>query len=389
METHNADYIKKINRFKIIKTLCRQDDINRNLIAQSIGLTGAAVTKIVSSLIQEGYLLETARFSEKRQRKARYLTIRDDTYQAVVCYIGRHSLTSAIIDISGRIIFSRDYFFHYSLNQQKLLQEILEDTIAMVNDMKFSLGIVLITPGIPIVDKSLRKEAGQSGEPFFWETMALKKFIRDTFSQPVYIENDSNAALAGELWFGKGRDSENVVLYSIGKGIGAAVYQNGQIMRGKNGNSVEIGHVTIDFKGPQCQCGNNGCLELYAGIDTLLAQLPKHNGILADESDLVHLFIRAANGDKQCLKVVRNYAAIVSEGAIILYNMFLPDKIILTNNEAHYIDLSYITDFINENISKRVYSLAREIAPVEVSSRKKEAFLLGGMIFALEKALIC
>lgn len=94
--------------------------------------------------------------------------------------------------------------------------------------------------------------------------MPLKQFIQDHFGVPMALENDATVVAYGEQWKGAGRDVKDFLCVTLGTGLGGGAVCGGKLLRGFNGNAVEIGHITLDCRGPRCCCGNRGCLELYA-----------------------------------------------------------------------------------------------------------------------------
>jgi glucokinase len=97
-----------------------------------------------------------------------------------------------------------------------------------------------------------------------WTNTPLRALFFEAFKVPVFVENDANAAALGELMFGAGRGSQEIVYVTISTGIGGGVISNGQLLQGMSGSGGELGHMTIDWRGPRCNCGNIGCLESIA-----------------------------------------------------------------------------------------------------------------------------
>lgn len=94
-----------------------------------------------------------------------------------------------------------------------------------------------------------------------WKDVPLRDIFQKHFAKPVYLENDANAAALAEHMFGAGRNSQEMVYMTISTGIGGGVITNGQIVEGIAGTAGEVGHMTIDWQGERCNCGNIGCLE--------------------------------------------------------------------------------------------------------------------------------
>jgi len=97
-----------------------------------------------------------------------------------------------------------------------------------------------------------------------WINVPLRDALQDHFNKPAFVENDANAAALGEHMFGAGRGSQEMVYITVSTGIGGGMISNGQIIEGIFGTAGEIGHMTIDWHGDRCNCGNIGCLESIA-----------------------------------------------------------------------------------------------------------------------------
>lgn len=97
-----------------------------------------------------------------------------------------------------------------------------------------------------------------------WQTVPLKDLLQEHYRLPVFVENDANAAALGEYRFGAGQGCEHMVYLAVSSGIGGGVIANGRLLDGMNGAAAELGHITIDWQGERCACGNIGCLEILA-----------------------------------------------------------------------------------------------------------------------------
>ncbi|MCH3918375.1 MAG: ROK family transcriptional regulator [Spirochaetia bacterium] len=377
--------MKNINRFEILQMIYQTKDINRNVITQTTGLTSAAVTKIINSLIAEGVVSEKSFYSEFRKRRSRYLSICRDTYATVILCLCRNMVKAAIVDISGSIIYSRDCQVSYAMLDDFLIGDIVKDVFSHIQDETKCLGCVCISPGIRSAKNIVSENSSSKSVPFFWNIEKIQAIVEKAYHVPFYTENDSNAALLGEMWFGAGRESKNTVLYNIGKGIGSAVCLNGSILSGYQNSSIEIGHVTINFNGPQCACGNRGCLELYAGLDHFQGKLATFNEKHETNYSLEETFSRARNGDEACNSFVHEYALMVAEGAVILANMFKPEKIIVTTNEADFLYLPPIIETIKEEVFSRIFSISEQKVKIEASTLRSNGYMLGGVAVAVRK----
>jgi glucokinase len=86
----------------------------------------------------------------------------------------------------------------------------------------------------------------------------------------VFLENDANAATLGEKWLGAARDVDDMVMLTLGTGVGGGIVLQGRIWHGMTGMAGEFGHMTVEPEGPSCGCGNRGCVEQYASATAVV-----------------------------------------------------------------------------------------------------------------------
>jgi glucokinase len=103
-----------------------------------------------------------------------------------------------------------------------------------------------------------------------WNGVDLSQELNELIDLPVFLENDANAAAWGEFRFGAGRGSSNLLMVTVGTGIGGGIIINGQLLRGAYGVAAEIGHLRVLPEGHLCGCGERGCFEQYASGNALL-----------------------------------------------------------------------------------------------------------------------
>jgi glucokinase len=157
---------------------------------------------------------------------------------------------------------------------------------------------------------------------------------------PVVIDNDANVAAWGERSFGTARGSDNIVMLTLGTGIGSGIVANGRLVRGHTGGGAELGHTVIDPDGPQCPCGLRGCLEQFAS-GTAIARLGREaardvpgSSILdfAGSIDAItaeHVARAARQFDETARSVLRIAGEHLGIGLSNVANLFDPEAIVL------------------------------------------------------------
>jgi len=101
------------------------------------------------------------------------------------------------------------------------------------------------------------------GALHYLQGLRLSDLVGLPVEVPVFADNDARVALAGEMVWGAAKGYENVIMLTLGAGVGGAVISNGQLLRGHAGVAGNLGHLTLDPDGPLCSCGNRGCLETF------------------------------------------------------------------------------------------------------------------------------
>ncbi len=156
------------------------------------------------------------------------------------------------------------------------------------------LGVGIGAPGIVDLEGGTVKYPPNLAN---WGIFRLGDETSKLINEIVQVENDANAAAVGELKFGAGKGMRSFIMVTLGTGVGGCIIADGKVFRGDEGGAGEIGHTTIDYNGPLCNCGNRGCVEAYVG--------QKHLSRRAAERLKSHpesLIYKLINGDAEKLE---------------------------------------------------------------------------------------
>ncbi|MBU3144821.1 ROK family protein [Clostridium sp. CF012] len=255
--------------------------------------------------------------------------------------IGGTNIKAGLVDSSGKVYeFSKiptnakEGFNKTFISIQRLIEKYID--IAGRDNLK---GIGCACTGqIDSVDGKVLYAANTFPELSGFE---LKKELVAFSGLEVEVENDVNAAALGEKWIGAARDVDDFLCITLGTGVGGAIYKNGNIDHGFRGVSAEFGHMSINFNGEQCSCGNKGCFERYASVSSLirhfkeaLAKGEKSMVVDMAENDLHNIngeiiFKAQALGDKLATKIVNEYNKAIATGIVSLVHIFNPEAVII------------------------------------------------------------
>ncbi|ESY75117.1 transcriptional regulator [Mesorhizobium sp. LNHC221B00] len=171
-----------------------------------------------------------------------------------------------------------------------------------------------------------RRGAVLSGGYVNLASVALAQRLEDMTGKPVIIDNDCNMALAAEMALGAGRGQDNIVMFTIGTGIGGAVAQGRRITRG-SATAGQLGHITVDVDGEVCACGRRGCVETTSS-GTALGRHIARAGLGADIS-VDQLFARDAAGDIQARGILDAWARPLRAAIDTAVAVLDPDMVLL------------------------------------------------------------
>jgi glucokinase len=220
--------------------------------------------------------------------------------------------------------------------------------------------------------------------------------IEKEFKKKVYVENDANAAAIGELIFGVGKKLESFIMITLGTGVGGGIIIKNRIYRGEFGAAGEIGHVSIDHAGPQCNCGSTGCIEAYVGNHYLVSRIKKE---LADHQtskiwelidyDLEKLTpkiieIASEKGDTYAQGVVKKMGFYIGCALASVSNLLDISTFIIGGGVSGF--GKPLFDAIKETASSRVLTPLRKRVEVHPAKLKNDAGIKGASALVFYKS---
>ena len=184
---------------------------------------------------------------------------------AVGVDLGGSHVSAGIVDIEGRLLCQSEKTIKKSLGAKNIIENdifgVINDCIEKIGDRREHVkGIGIGIPG---------RTDSKNGICVFapnlkWENINIKDILNKKTDLPIFILNDVRAMAVGEKFFGNGQGFKNFICLAIGTGIGGGIVLNGQLVLGASEGAGEIGHITVDSNGPECGCGNRGCIEAFS-----------------------------------------------------------------------------------------------------------------------------
>jgi glucokinase len=252
--------------------------------------------------------------------------------------LGGTNTSVGVVDDSGRELLNSRFPTHPRESAAAFVARLA----GVIHELVGRLGPGATLRGIGIASPAANGLRGTIESPanLGWGTVNIMEMVRGHFSVPVAITNDANAALLGEQMFGVARGMKNVIMITLGTGLGAGIAVDGKLIQGENGAAGEFGHMTLDPRGRVCGCGRRGCVETYVSapgvrrtVHELLAERLDESPLrsitfndltaetvsrLANDGDAIALEALAITG-RHLGRLVADLAAAFDPEAVVLY----------------------------------------------------------------------
>ena len=258
--------------------------------------------------------------------------------------VGGTKAQAVVLDPAGDVVQSTQRPTPRGDHSLDALVDVLIDLADEVGH-EGSLGVGV--PGLVTRTGVLRAAPNLDGVADF----AIAELLSNRFGSAVHVDNDATCATVAEWSLGAGVGTSDMMLVTLGTGIGGGVVADGALRRGANGFAGEFGHMVVDPSGPVCPCGRRGCWERYAsgsGLARLareaatghrLHNVVRHAGGDAQAVRGEHVQAAALDGDPEAVAVIDDFARWVALGLANLTNVLDPELFVLGGGLAGASDL--------------------------------------------------
>ncbi|WP_170138795.1 ROK family protein [Oceanobacillus chungangensis] len=179
--------------------------------------------------------------------------------------IGGTKIAMAIVDQNGKVFYKNTYPTPNTTNLETM--KLLNENVLNLIDIANQESMHLVSVGIGSagqVDYENGKILSGTVNIKDWNNVDIRGFLSQTTKLPIYVDNDANTFVIAEHQLGGGKNVNDIISITLGTGIGGGVVTGGKVLRGAWGGAAELGHLTVKFDGPKCNCGSIGCIETYA-----------------------------------------------------------------------------------------------------------------------------
>jgi len=390
-----STYRKKINTNRIIKIIREKGPISRIDISAQTKITQSTITRITEELLKAKIIKEIGTVTSARGRRPILLTFNPRCHYSIGVQFSRLKVAVKLTDLDGKVYSSR------FLKQPKI--ESFESVINFIHTSidevveeagvtkKRLLGIGIGLPG-PLNDLS----DGTISPPNFYnqKKIPLLTLFEERHKLPVYLDNSSNVAALSEKWFGNGIGHNNMLYIFAEAGIGAGIFIGGELYRGNNGEAGLIGHLTIDYDGNLCTCGNYGCLETFSSISSIEENVKKKLKLSSpverdlfpgdidniEFEDIIHAELKQSKIANEAFQEAGRFLGV---GVANLVNLFDPEIIVIGGKLG--VSSPRIIQSIKETLNQRTLSLKSNNITV-IKSGIEDPVVLGASALVIDDA---
>lgn len=222
------------------------------------------------------------------------------------------------------------------------------------------IGVGIGVPG-PVDDNGVVYKAVNLG----WSVMNINEELETRLGIPVKAGNDANVAALGEMWCGGGKGCKDVVLATLGTGVGGGIIVNGKVVTGSKGAGGEIGHIHIvDDEPDACGCGNHGCLEQYASATGIVRLAKRRLAASKDDSVLrisqeknalsaKAVFDAVKDGDKIACEIAEEFGMYLGKGLAMIAAVVNPEVFVLGGGVSKAGEI--LCDYVLKNFEKYAF----------------------------------
>jgi predicted NBD/HSP70 family sugar kinase len=366
--------LRNANQARIIELLKMSGELSQAEIARHTGLAPATVSNIVRELAGTGIIHDAGEGKRRKLRLARAAGF------AVGIDFGHRHVTVAVADLGHAILAER----RIPLGPVGSAAENLSRASTLLREAMSGIGgdmsdVVGIGMGLPAPIDSRTGEVGAVSILPGWVGVPAAEVASEHFGRRVEVDNDANLGALGEHMWGAGQGCDNLAYLKLADGVGAGLFVDGRLFRGRNGTAGEIGHTMFDEFGRVCRCGNRGCLETIVAARSVIDLLEPRYGADLTIADIVRM---ADDGDVACIRVLADTGRQAGVAVANLCNLFNPERILIGGELAQAGELMLAP--MRESVRRCGIPSSTHDVHIELAELGARAPVLGAVALALQ-----
>jgi glucokinase len=287
--------------------------------------------------------------------------------------LGGTNLRAAAVNTEGLILHKVSVPVNFHSGPESVVKHIAEviKNLGTRTGVRGLRGVGIGVPGF--IDIEAGFILGSANLPGF-QGFPVRDEIQRCLGTPIILENDANAAALGEMWIGAGKNVKDLVLLTLGTGIGGGIIADGKVLHGFLGMAGELGHMTVYPDGNPCGCGNSGCLEKHASA-TAIAAMGRMMHFGKEEVTAADVYALALAGNDRAKLVFESVGRALGIALANLINLFNFPLYLISGGPLPAWDLFAPSMFTE--VRRRSFTFARTGTKIEKAALGADAGLFG------------
>lgn len=352
-------------------------------LASMTGLARSTIVARIDALLQSGMITAADESKSTGGRPSARVVFNPNARIVVAVSLGATHCIVAVTNLDGEVLARRKLSVAISRPPATVLRDVLNEMQDLLSalgpDAPALAGVGIGLPG------PVEHATGRPIRPPImpgWDGFDVVGQVRQVFDVLVLVDNEVNLMALGER-SARWRDHENMIFVKVATGVGGGIIANGQLQRGAQGSSGDLGHVQVPQGGNViCHCGNTGCLEALVGAGAIVQKLSTQGIDVRSGADVVDL---ASEGHPQAIAVLRDAGRDLGSVLATCVNLLNPSVIVIGGSTASGSD--YLLAGVREVVYKRSLPLATAHLTVVPSASADEAGVVGAATMVIEHSL--
>jgi glucokinase len=293
--------------------------------------------------------------------------------------IGGTSIKTGLVNSEGKVLAQHKTATEPARGNDRMIQSIIETIQKLLIDNCLSINqIGSVGVGVPGTVDS-KQGLVVFAPNIFWNDLEIASAFRSALDVPIYLGQDSRAAVWGEYLVGSGKGYRNIAGLTLGTGIGCGMIINGRLFHGGLNTAGEFGHQIVEIDGNPCNCGRTGCLEAHAAGLAIVREGKKINY----EITVKDVFDLAMAGYVDAKEIVKNVVKYLGVGIVNLINLNSPELICISGGISNAPD-ELLFNPLKDFVLARAYSAAAGKVKIVKSVLGENAPMIGAALLNRE-----